>query len=479
MFGKKFWVVMVLVLCLVLGVTFLVWGQINWDAPQPWSERLLAEKYILPEGWEEATKGVEKIVFANSGALSGDIATYMNMLRFEELTGIKVEAIPVTPREALGKSLAILTTGDTSVHAVLIDIVLTELSPLVATGKLSPVDGFWPQEVLSLYNLDFTNQLVWNGHYYALPVTYITRPIFYRKSWLEEAGVNPPTSFAEMMDIFAKLNEIKPEGYYPLILPGVKDVWWTYLPLIYSQGGSVFRDGKYHFDSPEAKNALSWLIETIKKGYAPPEIVTWDFAAVSDFFSTGRAGFAAGLSSGCAYAFRAAPEVGMDFDVMTPPKWAPETPDEYAGKGMVIGNYMGINNAIGDNYKAAVLLFSDYLRSLEAQRNELFVEGNDSGLLYIWENAEEEIKKVDWDLAKRAAEELGISAPTLVNSIADIPGFNARHEIVLKATSEVFPPGFNEIDEVFMEMLDLAVRGEITIDEALSTVQSKAEETLR
>ena len=241
----------------------------------------------------------------------------------------------------------------------------------------------------------------------------------------------------------------------------------------------LFKDGKYQFDGPEAKNAFSWLVNVIKEGYAPPEVLAWDFAGAADFFATGRAGFVTGLSSGCAYTFRAAPEVIGDFDAMAPPKWAPETPDEYAGRGTVGCNSMVLNSAIGDNYKAAVLLFGDYLRSLEAQRNELFVEGNDSGLLYIWENAEEEIKKVDWDLAKRAAEELGISAPTPVSSIADIPGFEGRHEAALKAAFEIFPPGFNEIIDVFVEVLTQAIQGVITIDEALSTVQSKAEETLR
>jgi len=478
---RRFYLITVLVvLSLVLGVTFLAWGQINWDAPQPWPERLLAEKYILPEGWEEATKGVGKIVFINSGALSGDIATYMNMLRFEELTGIKVEAIPATPGEALSKGLTAIMTGDTSVHAILANNPTFDLATFVATGKLSPVDDFWPKEVLSLYNPSLANYLGWEGHYYLMPMTYITHPVFYRKSWLEEAGVNPPTSVAEMMDVFAKLREIKPEGYYPLTFTGTNpDIFESFLPLVYSQGGLLFKDGKYQFDSPEAKNAFSWLIETIKKGYAPPESITWNFAAVGDFFSTGKAGFTMGMSSGNAYSFKLSPEVGMDFDAMAPPKWAPETPDEYAGRGTVGCNSMVINSAIGDNYKAAVMLFGDYLRSLEAHRNELFVEGNDSGLLYIWENAEEEIKKVDWDLAKRAAEGLGISAPTPVSSIADIPGFEGRRDNALKANFEIFPPGFNEIIDVFVEVLTQAIQGVITIDEALSTVQSKAEETLR
>jgi len=477
---RKSWNVALMGVFLVLMIAGMAWGQIDWNAPKPWTERLLGDKYILPEGWKEAVKGVEKIVFINSGSLAGDIATCMNMLRFEELTGIKVEAIPATPGEALSKGLTVLTTGDTSVHAVLANNPTFDLATLAATGKLSPVDDFWPEEVKSLYNPNMANYLGWDGHYYLLPMTYIGHPIFYRKSWLEEIGAGLPSSFAELVEICEKLRGTKPEGYYPLIFTGTNpDIFETFLPLVYSQGKLLFENGKYQFDSPEAKNALSWLVEIIKRKLAPPESITWNFAGAGDFFATGKAGFVLGLSSGTAYGFKTSPEVGTDFGAIAPPKWAPETSDEHAGKGTVGCNSMVINSAIADNYKAAVMLFGDYLRSLEAQRNELFVEGNDSGLLYLWENAEEEIKKVDWNLAKRAAEELGITAPTPVNSTADIPGFEGRREAALKAAFEIYPPGFNEIADVFVEVLAQAVQGEITVDEALSMVQEKADETLQ
>lgn len=54
-----------------------------------------------------------------------------------------------------------------------------------------------------------------------------------------------------------------------------------------------------------------------------------------------------------------------------------------------------------------------------------------------------------------------------------------RRENALKAAFEIFPPGFNEIGDVFVEVLAQAIQGDITIDEALSTLQSKADETLR
>ena len=69
------------------------WKLIDWNKPVPMVERLTGDQYILPEGWEEATKGVEKLVYYNSGGLAGDIATAINLELFEQKTGIQVEAV--------------------------------------------------------------------------------------------------------------------------------------------------------------------------------------------------------------------------------------------------------------------------------------------------------------------------------------------------------------------------------------------------
>jgi len=56
-------------------------------------ERVGSQKYILPEGWKEAVKGVTKIKVSNFGALEHDPATVQNAKAFEQLTGIKVELL--------------------------------------------------------------------------------------------------------------------------------------------------------------------------------------------------------------------------------------------------------------------------------------------------------------------------------------------------------------------------------------------------
>ncbi|MFQ6078853.1 MAG: hypothetical protein ACE5NJ_06935 [Thermodesulfobacteriota bacterium] len=56
---------------LALGLTSSAQGQkayqyINWNRPKPMTERLLADEYILPEGWQKATEGVKELVFSTA-----------------------------------------------------------------------------------------------------------------------------------------------------------------------------------------------------------------------------------------------------------------------------------------------------------------------------------------------------------------------------------------------------------------------------
>jgi hypothetical protein len=84
--------VVAITVVLALGFTFPAQGKeaykyINWNKPKPMTERLLADEYILPKGWQKATKGVKELVFFNSGGLKHDIATAINMELFEKKTG--------------------------------------------------------------------------------------------------------------------------------------------------------------------------------------------------------------------------------------------------------------------------------------------------------------------------------------------------------------------------------------------------------
>jgi len=453
---------------------------IKWNEPMSWTERLLADKYVLPEGWKEATEGVVEITFYNSGGLAYDIATAMNMARFEELTGIKVKAVPVSADLAEPKSLTTLVAKDTSVDAVLANDPAYNLSSLVAGNWVTPVDNMWPPEVANLYNPNLKGSYMWDGHWWCLPVTYIGHIDFYRPSWLEQAGVDLPDTYAELPDVFRKVDEwakanLGKDYYGSVYVGGTQDAINLYRALMYSQGATVMKDGKYQFDIPESKNAFSWMVNVIKNGHAPADTITYAWGDVGRFFGVGKAGFLLAIQPSYLTVFKREEykAVGDDVKVTAPLKWDKDSPDEFQGRGVVGSNSMLINKYIDENQKAAIMLFGDFVRSLEGQRHELIVEGNESALLYLWDNLDEEIKKVDWDFADKIADELEIDH---VPHITSLPARKDRELNSKEAVFEVYLPGFQRIAQKFIEELSAAVLGERTIEEAIQNVQALADE---
>jgi ABC-type glycerol-3-phosphate transport system substrate-binding protein len=454
---------------------------IKWDKPVPWPERLLADKYVLPEGWQKATEGVKEITFYNSGGLSTDIATAMNMARFEQLTGIKVNAIAVSADLAEPKSLATLVAKDTSVDAVLANDPAYNLSSLVAGGWIVPIDVMFPPEVTKLYNPDLKSSYMWDGHWYCAAVTYIGHIDFYRPSWLKKTGLALPDNYVDLYEVIKKVDAWAkqtngPDNYGAVFVGSTQDALNWYRTLMYSQGSKVIKDGKYQFGSPESKKAFALMVDVVKNGYAPRDVLTYAWGDAGLFFGTGKAGFLFAIQPSYITVYQRGDyekTLGGDVDVFAPLKWDKASPDSLRGKGVVGSNSMLINKYINNNQKAAVMLFYDYIRSLEGQRNEVIVEGNESGLTYLWENMAQQLGKVDWAFADKVADSLKIDH---VQRRTSLPALQARKVNSLETVFEVYLPGFQQISQKFIEEFSKAVLGEHSIDEAIKNIQAIADE---
>ena len=116
--------------------------QINWNKPKPIGERVGSPKYVLPEGWKEAVKGVSKIKVSNFGALEHDPATVQNAKAFEQLTGIKVELLAWAEPPIVAKTVSIFAAKSASVDIMCYDHPTTYMQ-MVAGGWLHPIDAIW------------------------------------------------------------------------------------------------------------------------------------------------------------------------------------------------------------------------------------------------------------------------------------------------------------------------------------------------
>jgi len=108
-----------------------------------------------------------------------------------------------------------------------------------------------------------------NGKVYALPFNQENYVLYYRPNMLAEAGINPPTTMAELQKD-AKLLTIKKNGktirYGFAFRTNVMAL--TSVALQFGGGIYVTKDGKITINSTGNVKALSFLVNLVKKGYA-------------------------------------------------------------------------------------------------------------------------------------------------------------------------------------------------------------------
>jgi len=454
------------------------WQQIQWNEPVSMAERLDADEYILPSGWEEATSGVKELVAVNVGGRAGDIATVINMRMFERLTGIKVVLSEVPPDVLYAKTLSTLISRDKSIDLPGVDGPEMLLSSYAAGDWLQPVDVIYEpeSEVLKLYS-PAIKAYKYDGHWMGSPGPVIGFLWFYRPSILKKAGVSEvPSTYAGVYEAAKKVRDwakANNEDIAGIVFSGASgsEFIFDFRAAVYAQGGRLYQDGKYQFLSPEVKNAMKWYTDLIKEGIASKAVLSTGSFDSGRTFGVGKAAFASVQISAYAMQFQSQyPEIKGDWAAFASPKWDNNTPEEYRAGPLATSGLM-IPNYIDDKRQAAGMLLIDYLRSKQACRNELLVEGNETFYKSLYKDPE--IDMLDWDLIEEVAAELELSSPPA--RLDSLPMQEARALMVETAVSEVYPPGFSKVVDKLMEVFDKTATGELSVEEGLKQVQKTAD----
>jgi len=449
------------------------WEMIDWDKPATMEERLRADEYILPKGWKEATDGVEQIVFINSGGMKGDIATYCNMLNFEKKTGIKLVNIDVGITYRTAKMMSILSGRDPSVHVMPPSEL--DYKTFATANWLHPIDVLWPEELIKsgLFPEKAIRESKVGDHYYTSIQTCRDFPLFYRPSWLKAAGVDVPSTWKEYYDVAKALREWAKdnlgEAYYGTVFHGGDPAFPFHLLdcLARAQGRPICENDRWNLLTPEAKNAWKFFVDLIREDIADKACIGYTYEDYQKVFGMGMAGLMLGYSS---YIMKFLggefPEIVGDWDVAIPPKWDVSQPDSYRVCNLDT-DLQVINNAISPKEVAAAMLWIDYCRSKEATTYELVVEGNESFNLATYED-EEICKKVNMDIVRRAASDLGLPLPVIGEEIPknDVRAITAKYTYV-----DLFPPGSEQVGDIILEYFGLAATGQMDPLEALEKVQ--------
>ena len=130
-----------------------------------------------------------------------------------------------------------------------------------------------------------------DGELYGMPWGFSTRALFYRTDLFEEAGLEVPGSWDEMLSAAQTLND--PENdVYGFAIAGLEHTSTAvqFLIWLWSAGAEVLSpDGaEATFNSPEGVEALSRYASVVRDGYAQPGAITNDEPALHGLFRQGQ-----------------------------------------------------------------------------------------------------------------------------------------------------------------------------------------------
>ena len=241
----------------------------------------------VPE--EETTVNV---LAYNSSAIDPFTNTMVNSCTQETLT------VAHEPIDFAGQTQR--TTATLSSETGTYDIIETYgyiIPELSSEGSIRPLNDLYERhsEEYGLDELDpaMREVMSFEGELYAVPMQAQMFLLAYRTDVFEELGLEPPTTFAELREVSAAIQE-SGQFQYPLALPWLAsgDITTAFDAALGSLGQDYVdaETRTANFDTPEAAQALEELISL--RPFMDPQVTTFDQPAVQQQMYNGTAAMA-------------------------------------------------------------------------------------------------------------------------------------------------------------------------------------------
>jgi multiple sugar transport system substrate-binding protein len=192
-------------------------------------------------------------------------------------TGVKVTHDSVANPQLMPKVLQQLSSH------TLPDLLMLDnpaLQQIAQTGALTPLSTAGVE--LNGYFPSILAAGTYQGKVYGLAPGVNSIALFYNKDLLVAAGLQPPTTWAELTADAAKLTT---PAHYGFALSADNDGEgaWQFLPFFWSNGGDL-----QHLDAAPSAQALQLLTDMVKSGSMSKSVVTWAQSDVNDQFIAGK-----------------------------------------------------------------------------------------------------------------------------------------------------------------------------------------------
>lgn len=164
---------------------------------------------------------------------------------------------------------------------------------IVDADRLEPIDDLFAQYGLNDVMPEAVQQgCVYNGQKYFVPITQHFVPFFYNKEIFASAGVSPPETWDEFLNVCAAIKEA---GYVPIAL-GSKERWpaqfWLDYPLLRTAGPDYrakLMSGEASYTDPEVVSAFEMWKDLLDAGYFNENPNAYDYAEASAMVGRGEA----------------------------------------------------------------------------------------------------------------------------------------------------------------------------------------------
>lgn len=127
----------------------------------------------------------------------------------------------------------------------------------------------------------------YEGEVWAVPLYGMTQSVWYREDLLEEAGLEPPTTWEELLEVAAALTT---DDRYGIGIPASRSLYTDqviYNFMITAGAADLFtEDGQVSFDNPDTVRAFAFYEDLYQ--YSPPDSVGWVWGDAEAAFAAGQ-----------------------------------------------------------------------------------------------------------------------------------------------------------------------------------------------
>lgn len=206
--------------------------------------------------------------------------------------------------------------------------LIKDLTPYVTHEEI----GFSEDELNDIVDV-FREANIWDGKYYGMPFNKSTKLLFYNVDYLEDAGLEVPTTWEELREASEKLTFEK-DGRKVVGLGLENSVTLEFNQWVHQAGGVYFDEatGEFKLNSPEGKEALEFVNGMIQDGIAR---TAGEDGYMSGPFARGDVAFYIGSSAGIPYVAEPAAENGINWSAAVLPA-GKEAAAPFAGTNVVV-----------------------------------------------------------------------------------------------------------------------------------------------